>query len=70
LRARFASQGDPVHGESAKMLAESAICLALDADRLRPEGGVLTSASALGTFLIERLRAAGISISAWSEGEE
>jgi short subunit dehydrogenase-like uncharacterized protein len=70
LRARFASQGDPVHGETAKMLAESAFCLALDADRLRPQGGVLTAASALGTFLIERLRAAGISISAWSEGTE
>ncbi len=70
LRARFASQGDPAHGETAKMLAESALCLALDGDKLRAEGGVLTSASALGACLSDRLRAAGISISAWSEAAD
>jgi short subunit dehydrogenase-like uncharacterized protein len=67
LRARVVGPGDPGYGESAKMLAESALSLALDADKLRSGGGVLTAASALGVHLIERLRAAGISISAWTE---
>ncbi len=41
------------------MLGESALCLALDADRLPPCAGVLTPATAMGDVLVERLTAAG-----------
>lgn len=49
---------DPGYGETAKMLGESALCLALDDLPLR--GGVLTPASCMGAALVERLRAAGM----------
>jgi short subunit dehydrogenase-like uncharacterized protein len=52
--------GDPGYGETAKMLSESALCLALDRDRLPNRHGVLTSASAMGDLLIARLQRAGI----------
>ncbi|MGF1427575.1 saccharopine dehydrogenase family protein [Kitasatospora sp. LaBMicrA B282] len=52
------SGGDPGYGETAKMLAESALCLAFD--DLPPTAGQLTPAVAMGEPLIERLRAAGI----------
>jgi short subunit dehydrogenase-like uncharacterized protein len=51
--------GDPGYGETAKMLAESALCLA--GDDLPQTAGQVTSAVAMGDVLIERLRAAGIS---------
>lgn len=52
------SGGDPGYGETAKMLAESALCLALDS--LPARAGVITPATAMGTRLMERLQAAGI----------
>ncbi len=52
------SGGDPGYGETAKMLAESALCLARD--RLPHVAGVLTPAQAMGNALIERLQQAGI----------
>ncbi len=52
--------GDPGYGETAKMLAESALCLAFDRDRLPPYTGNITSAAAMGNALIERLQNAGI----------
>lgn len=52
------SGGDPGYGETAKMLAESALCLAYDA--LPEAGGQLTTAVAMGDALIDRLRKAGI----------
>jgi short subunit dehydrogenase-like uncharacterized protein len=54
------SGGDPGYGETSKMLAESALCLALDRDRLPETFGVITPATAMGELLIDRLRAAGI----------
>jgi len=42
------------------MIAESALCLALERDEL-PRGGVLTTATAMGERLLARLRAAGMS---------
>ena len=51
--------GDPGYGETAKMLAESALCLA--ADNLPPTPGQVTTAVAMGDALIERLRGRGIS---------
>lgn len=52
------SGGDPGYDETAKMLAESGMCLALD--DLPEAGGQLTTAQAMGNRLVERLRAAGI----------
>ncbi|MFF9281257.1 saccharopine dehydrogenase family protein [Streptomyces griseosporeus] len=52
------SGGDPGYGETAKMFAESALCLALD--DLPPTAGQVTTAVAMGDALTERLRAAGI----------
>ncbi|TDT42872.1 short subunit dehydrogenase-like uncharacterized protein [Streptomyces sp. BK208] len=50
--------GDPGYDETAKMLAEAALCLALDT--LPPTAGQVTTAVAMGDALTERLRAAGI----------
>ncbi|GHF43699.1 saccharopine dehydrogenase [Streptomyces griseosporeus] len=52
------SGGDPGYGETAKMFAESALCLALD--DLPPTAGQVTTAVAMGEALTERLGAAGI----------
>jgi short subunit dehydrogenase-like uncharacterized protein len=51
---------DPGYTETAKMLAESAVCLALDREGVAEEGGVLTPASCMGMRLVQRLRDAGI----------
>jgi short subunit dehydrogenase-like uncharacterized protein len=53
--------GDPGYGETSKMLAESALCLARDT--LPETAGQLTPAAAMGQALIDRLTAAGISFS-------
>jgi short subunit dehydrogenase-like uncharacterized protein len=52
------SGGDPGYDETAKMLAESALCLAFDDNP--PTAGQVTTAQAMGDHLIERLQAAGI----------
>ncbi|MGA8846335.1 MAG: saccharopine dehydrogenase NADP-binding domain-containing protein [Nocardioides sp.] len=52
------SGGDPGYGETAKMLAESALCLAFD-DNPKTAGSV-TTAQAMGANLLARLRAAGM----------
>ncbi|WP_455360235.1 saccharopine dehydrogenase family protein [Streptomyces sp. SYSU K21746] len=52
------SGGDPGYGETAKMLAESALCLALD--ELPKTAGQVTTADAMGDALLARLRSAGI----------
>ncbi|WP_182379199.1 saccharopine dehydrogenase NADP-binding domain-containing protein [Nocardioides sp. WS12] len=53
------SGGDPGYTETAKMLAESALCLALD-DNPNVSGQV-TTAAAMGDTLLARLERAGIS---------
>ncbi len=50
--------GDPGYGETSKMLAESALCLAHD--DLPERAGQLTPAVAMGPALRRRLVAAGI----------
>ena len=55
-----ASGGDPGYGETSKMVAESALCLALDAEKLPEHYGVVTPAVAMGDRLMERLQAAGL----------
>ncbi|MGW5862773.1 saccharopine dehydrogenase family protein [Streptomyces sp. NPDC055239] len=52
------SGGDPGYDETAKMLGEAALCLALD--DLPPVAGQLTTAVAMGDALTERLTAAGL----------
>jgi short subunit dehydrogenase-like uncharacterized protein len=52
------SGGDPGYGETAKMLAESALCLAQDS--LPHTAGQVTTAVAMGDALLARLRRAGI----------
>ncbi|KAJ3158145.1 hypothetical protein HDU86_003097 [Geranomyces michiganensis] len=63
---------DPGYGETSKMLAESALVLALTpraelaSERygafkdVKPAGGVVTAATAMGLHLVKRLRAAGM----------
>ncbi|WP_025617121.1 saccharopine dehydrogenase family protein [Salinispora cortesiana] len=50
--------GDPGYDETAKMLAESALCLALD--DLPPTTGQVTPVTAMGDALLDRLQRAGI----------
>jgi len=52
--------GDPGYTETSKMLAESALCLALERERTPELTGVITPAAAMGRPLIERLERAGI----------
>ena len=52
------SGGDPGYGETSKMLAESALCLAQD--DLPQTAGQVTTAVAMGDELIGRLQRAGI----------
>ncbi|MEU0072272.1 saccharopine dehydrogenase NADP-binding domain-containing protein [Streptomyces sp. NPDC006332] len=50
--------GDPGYGETAKIFAEAALCLAFD--DLPPSAGQVTPTVAMGDALLERLRSAGI----------
>jgi short subunit dehydrogenase-like uncharacterized protein len=52
------SGGDPGYGETSKMLAESALCLAFD--ELPQRSGQLTTVVAMGDALLTRLQRAGI----------
>lgn len=52
------SGGDPGYTETAKMLSEAALCLALDDNP--PTAGQVTPAQAMGDALLARLQAAGI----------
>lgn len=58
LRGRIEGKKDPGYGETAKMLGESALCLAQD--DLPVGGGIWTPASAMGSLLLQRLRAANM----------
>jgi len=58
LSGRIRGDRDPGYGSTSKMLGETAVCLALD--ELRPAGGCLTPASAMGGALLARLPAAGV----------
>jgi short subunit dehydrogenase-like uncharacterized protein len=60
------SGGDPGYGETSKMLAESALCLATD--ELPRLSGQLTPAVAMGDKLTERLRNAGIEFKVVQDG--
>jgi short subunit dehydrogenase-like uncharacterized protein len=59
------SGGDPGYGETSKMLAQSALCLAQD--DLPQRAGRLTPEVAMGQALIDRLVAAGIGFATKSD---
>lgn len=59
VRGTVIGEKDPGYGETAKMLSESALCLA----RGSGDGGILTPASAMGMPLVARLRNAGMTFS-------
>ncbi len=54
LRASVKGDRDPGYGSTAKMLGESAVCLALDESNV--SGGIWTPASAMGKALLGRLQ--------------
>jgi short subunit dehydrogenase-like uncharacterized protein len=58
--------GDPGYGETSKMLAESALCLARD--ELPSTAGQVTTAVAMGAVLRARLERAGISFQVIDSG--
>ncbi|MFT5578624.1 MAG: short subunit dehydrogenase-like uncharacterized protein [Paraglaciecola psychrophila] len=57
LQACVKGDMDPGYGSTSKMLAESAICLALDISQERTGGGCWTTASSMGSELLARLEA-------------
>jgi len=59
--AVFAGKGDPGYSQTAVMMGQSALCLALD--HLPARAGVLTPATAMGDALVARLRAQGMELS-------
>ena len=62
------SGGDPGYGETSKMLAESALCLAHD--DLPETAGQVTTAQAMGATLTGRLQRAGIKFETVSTGPD
>jgi len=53
--------GDPGYSETSRMVAETALCLLLERDKIPGKrGGVLTPAVGLGVHLINRLQKAGM----------
>jgi short subunit dehydrogenase-like uncharacterized protein len=57
LKVSVKGDRDPGYGSTAKMLAESALCLVKDTPRDVTPGGAWTTASAMGEALIRRLEA-------------
>lgn len=65
VRGMVADHGDPGNRATTKMLCESALALALQTDELPGGpgyGGLLTPMSGLGDVLVQRLRAAGMTV--------
>ncbi len=63
VRGLIADVGDPGNRTTVKFVCESALCLAVDFDRLPgggQRGGILTPATGLGDVLVERLKKAGM----------
>ena len=63
VEADFGADRDPGYGATARMLGESAVCLARDDVDSPFDGGVLTPASGIGLPLAERLREVGFTAS-------
>ncbi len=56
IRAKVTGDRDPGYGSTSKMLGESAVCLALDKEQTPEIAGLLTSSTAMGEVLLERLQ--------------
>jgi short subunit dehydrogenase-like uncharacterized protein len=56
------AKGDPGYKATALMLGECGLCLALDEERMPRRAGVLTPSTAMGIPLVDRLRAAGMTL--------
>jgi short subunit dehydrogenase-like uncharacterized protein len=61
-RTVIAGQGDPGYAGTSMMLGECGLALAFDEPKLSTVTGVATPATVLGDTLIDRLRAAGMTI--------
>lgn len=55
IQAKVKGDRDPGYGSTSKMLAECAVCLALDAEKLPKNFGLVTPSVAMGEVLLERL---------------
>lgn len=67
VHGRIADRGDPGNRATTKFVCEAALALACEGHRLpggTARGGVLTPAAALGPVLVQRLKAAGMTIEA------
>ena len=60
LTVRVSCKSDPGYSGTALMIAESAVCLALDEEILPQNFGILTPATTMGDTLINRLKKAGM----------
>lgn len=60
VRGYRVAGGDPGYTETAKMLAEAAVCAAQSETALPDAAGVLTPVQAFGDVLLHRLRRAGL----------
>jgi short subunit dehydrogenase-like uncharacterized protein len=56
------ADGDPGYKATSMLLGEAGLCLALDGDKMPDRAGVLTPATAMGTAVADRLRAAGMTL--------
>ena len=63
VEVEFGADRDPGYGATARMLGESAVCLATGDVDSPLDGGVLTPASGIGLPLADRLREAGFTVS-------
>ncbi len=62
VRTLVAGEGDPATDSTSRMLIESALCLAQDAEKIPVGGGSWTPAAAMGDLLLDRLTSyAGVS---------
>ncbi|MDJ0954416.1 MAG: saccharopine dehydrogenase NADP-binding domain-containing protein [Acidimicrobiia bacterium] len=55
VRTFVGGEGDPATDSTSRMLVESALCLAQDADKIPVGGGSWTPAAAMGDLLLDRL---------------
>jgi short subunit dehydrogenase-like uncharacterized protein len=62
VRAKVADQGDPGNRATTKFVCESALALALQERDLPKAAGVITPSVCFGDVLVQRLRAAGMTL--------
>ncbi|MFB6311292.1 MAG: trans-acting enoyl reductase family protein [Salinirussus sp.] len=69
IEGSVAGDRDPGYGSAARMLGESAICLATGDIESPFDGGVLTAASGIGLPLIDRLESSGMTFTIESHAD-